>query len=72
MLTIYVFLYDRLYLILSGLEKELSTERDLQNNPIKEALASQSFMHIGYLLSLPTMMQTSLESGFRSALTDFI
>ena len=72
MLTVYVFLYGRLYLILSGLEKELSAERDLQNNPIKEALASQSFMQIGYLLSLPTMMQTSLESGFCSALTDFI
>ena len=37
---VYVFLYGRLYLILSGLEKELSTERDLQNKPLKEALAS--------------------------------
>ena len=72
MLTVYVFLYDRLYLILSGLEKELSTERDLQNKPIKEALASQSFMQIGFLPSVPTMMQISLESGFRSALTDFM
>ncbi|KAL4596955.1 hypothetical protein ACB092_12G201100 [Castanea dentata] len=71
-LTVYVFLYGRLYLILSGLEKELSTERDLQNKPLKEALASQSFVQIGFLLSLPMMMQTSLESGFRSALTDFI
>ncbi|KAK7833883.1 callose synthase 3 [Quercus suber] len=71
-LTVYVFLYGRLYLILSGLEKELSTERDLQNKPLKEALASQAFVQIGFLLSLPTMMQTSLESGFRSALTDFI
>nr|XP_023925787.1 callose synthase 1-like [Quercus suber] len=67
-----VFLYGRLYLILSGLEKELSTEQDLQNKPLKEALASQSFVQIGFLLSLPTMMQTSLESGFRSALIDFI
>ena len=41
MLTVYVFLYGRLYLILSGLEKELCTERDLQNKPLKEALASQ-------------------------------
>ncbi|KAM3731408.1 hypothetical protein ACB098_12G161500 [Castanea mollissima] len=71
-LTVYVFLYGRLYLILSGLEKELSTERYLQNKPLKEALASQSFVQIGFLLSLPMMMQTSLESGFRSALTDFI
>nr|XP_023892902.1 callose synthase 2-like isoform X4 [Quercus suber] len=71
-LAVYVFLYGRLYLILSGLEKELSTERDLQNKPLKEALASQSFVQIGFLLSLPLMMQTSLESGFRSVLTDFI
>ena len=72
MLTVYVFLYGRLYLILSGLEKGLSTERDLQNKPLKEALASQSFVQIGFLLSLPMMMQTTLESGFRSALTDFM
>ena len=72
MLTVYVFPYGCLYLILSGLEKELSTERDLQNKPLKEALASQSFVQIGFLLSLPTIMQTSLESGYRSALTDFI
>ncbi|XP_075650184.1 callose synthase 1-like [Castanea sativa] len=70
--AVYVFLYGRLYLILSELEKELSTERDLQNKPLKEALASQSFVQIGFLLSLPMMMQTSLESGFHSALTDFI
>ena len=72
MLTVYVFLYGRLYLILSELEKELSIARDLQNKPLKEALTSQFFVQIGFLLSLPTMMQTSLESGFRSALTDFI
>ncbi|KAK7818001.1 callose synthase 1 [Quercus suber] len=52
-LTVYVFLYGRLYLILSGLEKELSTNRDLQNKLLKEALASQPFVQIGFLLYLP-------------------
>ncbi|XP_030953802.1 callose synthase 3-like isoform X2 [Quercus lobata] len=72
-LTVYVFLYGRLYLILSGLEEGLSTEPVIQGNkPLQEALASQSFSQIGFLMSLPMMVETSLEKGIHSAFTDYI
>nr|POF25394.1 callose synthase 1 [Quercus suber] len=72
-LTVYVFLYGRLYLVLSGLEESLSTQRGIRDNkPLQVALASQSIVQIGFLMSLPMMMEIGLERGFRSALTDFI
>ncbi|XP_030967643.1 callose synthase 2-like [Quercus lobata] len=72
-LTVYVFLYGRLYLVLSGLEESLSTQPGIRDNkPLQVALASQSIVQIGFLMSLPMMMEIGLERGFRSALTDFI
>ena len=48
-LTVYVFLYGRLYLVLSGLEKGLSTQRATRDNKgLQVALASQSFVQIGF------------------------
>ncbi|XP_015901659.1 callose synthase 1 [Ziziphus jujuba] len=72
-LTVYVFLYGRLYLVLSGLEKELRTEPAIRDNkPLQVALASQSVVQIGLLMALPMIMEIGLERGFRNALTDFI
>ncbi|KAL2461368.1 Callose synthase 2 [Abeliophyllum distichum] len=72
-LTVYVFLYGRLYLILSGLEKRLSDHPAIRDNkPLQVALASQSFVQIGLLMALPMMMEIGLEKGFRNALTDFV
>ncbi|KAH6789679.1 callose synthase 1 [Perilla frutescens var. frutescens] len=72
-LTVYVFLYGRLYLVLSGLEKGLSTHPAIRDNkPLQVALASQSFVQIGLLMALPMMMEIGLERGFRHALTDFV
>ncbi|GMY23975.1 callose synthase 1-like isoform X2, partial [Fagus crenata] len=72
-LIVYVFLYGRLYLIISGLEEGLSTEPVIRHNkPLQEALAFQSFVQIGFLMSLPMMIETSLEGGFCSLFTDFI
>ncbi|KAL0287337.1 UNVERIFIED_CONTAM: Callose synthase 3 [Sesamum angustifolium] len=72
-LTVYVFLYGRLYLVLSGLEKGLSTQPGIrQNKPLEVALASQSFVQIGFLMALPMMMEIGLEKGFRTALSEFI
>ena len=73
MLTVYVFLYGRLYLVLSGLEQELSDNPAIRDNqPLQVALASQSFVQIGLLMALPMMMEIGLERGFRQALTDFL
>ncbi|KAI3495636.1 hypothetical protein L1887_37981 [Cichorium endivia] len=72
-LIVYVFLYGRLYLVLSGLERELSTNQAVaRNKPLQVALASQSVVQIGFLMALPMIMEIGLERGFRSAFTDFV
>ncbi|ONK73450.1 uncharacterized protein A4U43_C04F31620 [Asparagus officinalis] len=72
-LTVYIFLYGRLYLILSGLEEGLATgRRFMHNQPLQVALASQSFVQLGFLMALPMMMEIGLERGFRTALSEFI
>ncbi|KAG5566203.1 hypothetical protein RHGRI_001966 [Rhododendron griersonianum] len=72
-LTVYVFLYGRLYLVLSGLEEGLSKQPAIRDNkPLQVALASQSFVQIGFLMALPMVMEIGLERGFRTALSDFI
>ncbi|KAL5762824.1 hypothetical protein ACOSP7_019088 [Xanthoceras sorbifolium] len=72
-MTVYVFLYGRLYLVLSGLEEGLKTQPAVRDNkPLQVALASQSFVQIGFLMALPMMMEIGLERGFRNALSDFI
>ncbi|XP_019429555.1 PREDICTED: callose synthase 3-like [Lupinus angustifolius] len=72
-LTVYVFLYGRLYLVLSGLEEGLSTQKAIRDNkPLQVALASQSIVQIGFLMALPMLMEIGLERGFRTALSEFI
>ncbi|KAJ6714102.1 CALLOSE SYNTHASE 3-RELATED [Salix viminalis] len=72
-LTVYVFLYGRLYLVLSGLEEGMSTQKAIRDNkPLQVALASQSFVQIGFLMALPMLMEIGLERGFRTALSEFI
>ena len=73
MLTVYVFLYGRLYLVLSGLERALSTHPAIKDNKsLQTALISQSAVQIGLLMALPMMVEIGLERGFRAALSDFI
>ncbi|KAI5647696.1 hypothetical protein M9H77_33701 [Catharanthus roseus] len=72
-LIVYVFLYGRLYLVLSGLEEGLSSHPAIKDNkPLQVALASQSFVQIGLLMALPMMMEIGLERGFGNALTEFV
>ncbi|XP_051151939.1 callose synthase 7 isoform X2 [Andrographis paniculata] len=72
-LTVYVFLYGRLYMVLSGLERRILDEPLIrQSKALEEALATQSFFQLGLLLVLPMVMEIGLERGFRSAIGDFI
>ncbi|KAL3718688.1 hypothetical protein ACJRO7_003759 [Eucalyptus globulus] len=72
-LTVYVFLYGRLYLVLSGFEKELSTQPIIRDNrPLQVALASQSFVQFGFSMVLPMLMEIGLERGFLNAISDFV
>ncbi|ONK69903.1 uncharacterized protein A4U43_C05F28050 [Asparagus officinalis] len=73
-LTVYVFLYGRLYLVMSGLEGSILENPSVQPNikSLESALASQSVFQLGLLLVLPMIMEIGLEKGFRTALGEFI
>ncbi|XP_042485900.1 callose synthase 7-like isoform X2 [Macadamia integrifolia] len=72
-IIVYVFLYGRLYLVLSGLERSILLDPSVQ--PIKSlemALATQSVYQLGLLLVLPMVTEIALEGGFLTALGEFI
>ncbi|KAF8408931.1 hypothetical protein HHK36_005001 [Tetracentron sinense] len=72
-LTVYVFLYGRLYMVLSGLEKAILDDPSIhQSKSLEASLATQSVFQLGLLLVLPMLMEIILERGFRAALADFI
>ena len=72
-ITVYVFLYGRLYLSLSGLEKAIvKYATNKGDDALKAALASQSLVQIGLLMALPMFMEMGLERGFRTAIGDMI
>ncbi|CAI0428152.1 unnamed protein product [Linum tenue] len=72
-LTVYAFLYGRLYLALSGLEGSIiKFAKHRGDNALKSAMASQSVVQLGLLTALPMVMEMGLERGFRTALGDII
>ncbi|KAJ7965070.1 Callose synthase-like protein [Quillaja saponaria] len=72
-LTVYAFLYGRLYMVLSGVEREILDSPNIrQSKALEQALATQSLFQLGFFLVLPMVMEIGLEKGFRTALGDFI
>ncbi|XP_059663341.1 putative callose synthase 6 [Cornus florida] len=72
-LIVYVFLYGRSYMVLSGMERRILEDQTIrQSKALEEALATQSVFQLGLLLVLPMVMEIGLERGFRTALGDFI
>lgn len=69
-LTVYVFLYGRIYLALSGVDNSLV--HSANNKALTAALASQSLVQLGLLMALPMVMEIGLERGFRTAMSDFL
>ncbi|KAL1290898.1 hypothetical protein HN51_059442 [Arachis hypogaea] len=72
-LTVYAFLYGKLYLSLSGLEAaivKLANRRG--DEALRAIMASQSLVQIGLLMTLPMIMEIGLERGFRSAMGEMI
>lgn len=68
-----MFLYGQLYLVLSGLLKELLLEARVHNiQSLETALASESFIQLGLLTGLPMVMEIGLEKGFLTAFKDFV
>ncbi|KAL4572712.1 hypothetical protein LXL04_019494 [Taraxacum kok-saghyz] len=72
-LTVYAYLYGRLYLSLSGLEKAImKSARAKGDTALKAVMASQSVVQLGLLMALPMVMEIGLERGFRTAMGDLI
>ncbi|KAK4369795.1 hypothetical protein RND71_009270 [Anisodus tanguticus] len=72
-LTVYAFLYGKLYLALSGLEQSIvKVARSKGEDALKAAMASQSVVQLGLLMALPMVMEIGLERGFRTASGDII
>ncbi|XP_044492821.1 callose synthase 7-like [Mangifera indica] len=72
-LTVYVFLYGRIYMVLSGLEKNILQSPSIhQSKALEEALTSPAVFQLGLLLVLPMIMEIGLEKGFGTALGDFL
>lgn len=72
-LTVYVFLYGRVYMVMSGLERSILEDPSIhQSKALEEALATPAVFQLGLLLVLPMVMEIGLERGFRTALADFV
>ncbi|KAI9091221.1 hypothetical protein K1719_028285 [Acacia pycnantha] len=69
--TVYAFLWGRLYLALSGVEA--SMESNSNNNKALGTILNQQFIiQLGVFTALPMIVENSLEHGFLQAIWDFL
>ncbi|EXB72969.1 Callose synthase 12 [Morus notabilis] len=69
-LTVYAFLWGRLYLALSGIEgSALSND---SNKALSTILNQQFIIQLGLFTALPMIVENSLEHGFLQAVWDFL
>ncbi|KAH0461198.1 hypothetical protein IEQ34_008773 [Dendrobium chrysotoxum] len=72
-IIVHLYLYDKPYLSLSGLEAAIMKQALMTgNNPLKAAMTSQFIVQLGLLMALPIVMEIGLKRGFRTALGDII
>lgn len=70
-LTVYAFLWGRLYLALSGVENAM--ESNSNNNEALGTILNQQFIiQLGIFTALPMIVENSLEHGFLQAIWDFL
>lgn len=70
-LTVYAFLWGRLYLALSGIEESI-LEDDTSNRALGTILNQQFIIQLGLFTALPMIVENSLEHGFLPAVWDFL
>ncbi|URD99319.1 1,3-beta-glucan synthase component [Musa troglodytarum] len=71
-LTVYAFVWGRLYLALSGLENSISSNADSTSNAALVTVLNQQFIiQLGLFTALPMIIENSLEHGFLPAVWDF-
>ncbi|XP_072086869.1 callose synthase 11 [Arachis hypogaea] len=70
-LTVYAFLWGRLYMALSGIEGEAMN--NATNNKALGAVINQQFIiQLGLFTALPMIVENTLEHGFLPAVWDFL
>ncbi|KAJ4976815.1 hypothetical protein NE237_001921 [Protea cynaroides] len=70
-LTVYAFLWGRLYLALSGLEAGMMQNSN-NNKALSTILNQQFIIQMGLFTALPMIVENSLELGFLPAVWDFL
>uniref|UniRef100_A0A1D1XI91 1,3-beta-glucan synthase n=1 Tax=Anthurium amnicola TaxID=1678845 RepID=A0A1D1XI91_9ARAE len=72
-LTVYAFVWGRLYMALSGLEGAFKTSAQTSNNRALGSVLNQQFIiQLGLFTALPMIVENSLEHGFLPAVWDFL
>ncbi|OVA03159.1 Glycosyl transferase [Macleaya cordata] len=72
-LTVYIFLYGKTYLALSGAGESIQVKADvLQNTALTAALNTQFLFQIGIFTAIPMILGSILEQGFLRAIVSFI
>ncbi|XP_043703046.1 callose synthase 12-like [Telopea speciosissima] len=70
-LTVYAFLWGRLYLALSGIESAMMQNSN-NNKALGTILNQQFIIQMGLFTALPMIVENSLEHGFLPAVWDFL
>ncbi|KAJ9170954.1 hypothetical protein P3X46_019013 [Hevea brasiliensis] len=71
-LTVYAFLWGRLYLALSGVEASAMASNSSNNKALGAILNQQFIIQLGLFTALPMIVENSLEHGFLQAIWDFL
>lgn len=72
-LTVYIFLYGRVYLAFSGLDEGIATEAKMLGNRALDAVLNAQFLvQIGVFTAVPMIMGFILEQGLLKAVFSFI
>ncbi|CAI9089404.1 OLC1v1023971C1 [Oldenlandia corymbosa var. corymbosa] len=71
-LTVYAFLWGRLYLALSGVEGSVTSSNTSNNRALATILNQQFIIQLGIFTALPMIVENSLEHGFLNAVWEFI
>ncbi|XVF11615.1 hypothetical protein REPUB_Repub08aG0042500 [Reevesia pubescens] len=72
-LTVYIFLYGRVYLALSGLDEAIAKQARMSGNTaLDAALNAQFLVQIGVFTAVPMIMGFILELGLLKAIFSFI
>lgn len=72
-LTVYAFLWGRLYMALSGIERAVKNNASATNNEALGAVINQQFIiQLGLFTALPMIVENTLEHGFLPAVWDFL